>query len=117
MFTLLQTLVPYISSCVVKIFILIGSHGPPKRNFPEDIFSQDFGDLTNISVPFLYPVLEPITFGFVTPNITAEIMCARENLIPMNSTKQFPHLNIVSMHNQNVFIRMGTIPLFRAVAF
>ena len=75
------------------------------------IFICRFGDCMNIYLPFIRLIFEPLVFGLIIPDITTEITCARANLKPMTGTKQLPHLDIFSMHDQNDFISVGVIPM------
>ena len=73
-------------------------------------FIHQSGDHKNVSLPFLRPIFEPITFLFVIPNINAKITRANENRKLMMHAKQFLRFGIVRMHNHNGFSCLRLIP-------
>ena len=65
-FSALRTTVPYLLSRVVKISTPVRPHMTLWCNSPEDI-SRHFADITNVPLPFIRPIFDPIAFEFVIP--------------------------------------------------
>ena len=51
------------------------------------IFLRHFVDRTDVSLPFIHPLFDPISFVFFIPNITAKITCACAHPKPINHAK------------------------------
>ena len=68
-----------------------------------EILNQYFADWANIILPLRHMILQPITFGLVAPDKTANIMRSSANFKPVMQAKLFSSFNIIQMHYQNQY--------------
>ena len=59
-----------------------------------------FADRVDVILPRHLTLSQPISFGFVVPNITPKIMCARARLKSMTCSEHFSSLEILQEYDQ-----------------
>ena len=117
LFPLPQTLVLYILYHALQIYTLGLDRTETRGVTFQSIFPPLFCDRMNISLPFIYPIFEPLAFGFVVPDINGKIICTRKNPKHMMCAKQFHCFDMIKMHNYDSFSSIRVIPPRQAIAF
>ena len=81
------------------------------------IFTRHFFYHTNDLFSLKYTVLQPITFGLIIPNSTANIMRVSTNPKPITQAKLFSGFDMIWVHYQNTFGGFGVKPTTHAGLF